>query len=73
MSNNSNKNSPTMYGYVNDFFLFFYRKFNIKTKEQVYKCITMLHNKSLDTQINIFWGLLNPKERNEFISIYNFL
>ena len=69
----SNKNSPTMNGYVNDFFLFFYRKFNIKTKEQVYKYITKLDDKSLDSQINIFWGLLNPKERNEFISIYNFL
>jgi hypothetical protein len=69
----SNKNSLTIYGYVNDFFLLFYRKFNIRTKEQVYQYITKLDNKSLDSQINIFWGLLNPKERNEFISIYNFL
>ena len=69
----SNKNSPTINGYINNFFLFFYRKFNIRTKEQVYKYITKLVNKSLDSQINIFWGLFNPKERNEFISIYNFL
>ena len=43
------------------------------TKEQVNKYIPLLDNKSLDSQINFFWGLLNFKERNEFISTHNFL
>jgi hypothetical protein len=69
----SNENTATMNGYVDEFYKLFFRKFNMLTKEQVNKYITKLDNKSLDTQINIFWGLLNFKERNEFISIYNFL
>jgi hypothetical protein len=68
-----NRNSAAVYGYVDDFFSFFYRKFNILTKEKVYQCIIKLDNKSLDTQINFYWGLLNFKERNEFISIHNFV
>jgi hypothetical protein len=69
----SNKNTATMNGHVDDFYKLFFRLFNFKTKEQVNQYIIKLDNKSLDSQINIFWGLLNPKERNEFISIYNFL
>jgi hypothetical protein len=69
----SNRNIATMNGYDDDFYELFFRLFNFKTKEQINKYITILDNKSLDSQINIFWGLLNPKERNEFISIYNFL
>jgi hypothetical protein len=69
----SNRNFATMNGYVDDFYELFFRVFNIRTKEHVNQYIIKLDNKSLDTQINIFWGLLNPKERDEFISIYNFL
>jgi hypothetical protein len=69
----SNRNIPTMNGYVDKFYELFFRNFDIQTKEQVNQYITILNNKSLDTQINIFWGLLKPKERNEFISIHNIL
>jgi len=65
----SNRNSPSIDGYLNEFYELFFRLFNIITKEQVNQYITKLDNKSLDTQINIFWGLLNTKERNEFVSI----
>ena len=66
----SNKNTPTMNGYQDEFYELFFRNFNIQTKEQVNQYITILDNKSLDTLINIFWGLLNFKERNEFISTH---
>jgi hypothetical protein len=66
----SNRNILTMNGYVDDFYELFFRIFNIRTKEQVNKYITILDNKSLDTQINIFWGLLNPKERNQFVKVF---
>jgi len=69
----SNKNSLTINGYKDEFYELFFRNFNIQTKEKVNEYIIKLHNKSLDSQINIFWGLLNPKERNEFNSTYNFL
>jgi len=69
----SNKNIPTMNGYIDEFYELFFRKFNTLTKEQVNKYITILDNKSLDTQINIFWGLFNLKERNEFIKIFQYI
>ena len=65
-----NKNKPTMYGYVDNLYNLFFRKFNIKTKKQVIECIKKLFNKQLNTQINFYWGLLNSKERNEFILNY---
>jgi hypothetical protein len=64
-----NKDFVSMNGYVDEFYELFFRKFNIQTKEQVNKYITVLDNKSLDTQINVLLTLLNPKERNEFILI----
>ena len=68
-----NRGTATNNGYVNEFYDLFFRKFNMLTKEQVNKYIPLLDNKSLDSQINFFWGLLNFKERNEFISTHNFL
>ena len=68
-----NRGATINSGYVNEFYDLFFRKFNMLTKEQVNKYITILDNKSLDTQINIFLGLLNFKERNDFISTHNFL
>ena len=68
-----NRGIATNNGYVNEFYDLFFRKFNMLTKEQVNKYITIFDNKLLDTQINIFWGLLNFKERNEFISTHNFV
>ena len=65
----SNKIIPSMNGYVDEFYELFFRKFNMITKEQVNKYTIIMYNKSLDSQINIFWGLLNPKERNEFIKV----
>jgi hypothetical protein len=64
----ANCDIPTMNGYTDKFYNLFFRIFNIITKEQINKYITLVDNKLLDSQINIFWGLLNPKERNEFIS-----
>lgn len=69
----SNRGVPSNNRYVNEFYDLFFRKFNMLTKEQVNKYITILDNKSLDTQINILLGLLNFKERNGFISTHNFL
>ena len=68
-----NRGTATNNGYVNEFYDLFFRKFNMLTKEQVNKYITIFDNKLLDTQINIFWGLLNLKERHEFISTHNFV
>lgn len=64
-----NKDFATIYGYIDEFYELFFRKFNIQTKEQVNNFISVLDNKSLDTQINVLLTLLNPKERNEFILI----
>lgn len=66
-----NRNTPTINEeYVDYFYELFFRKFNMITKEQVNKYTIIMYNKSLDSQINIFWGLLNPKERNEFVRVF---
>jgi len=72
-----NKNKPTIDGYVDDLYDIFCRKFNRKTEEHICEYIKRireyihkLDNKQLNTQINFYWGLLNSKERNEFILSY---
>ena len=72
-----NKNKPTIDGYVDNLYDIYCRKINKKKEESVYEymkriCeyIKKLDNKQLNTQINFYWGLLNSKERNEFILSY---
>jgi RNAse (barnase) inhibitor barstar len=66
---------------INDLFAFennhnFYNIFsrNIMLKKDYEKnkfFIGNLENKKIEIQINIFWGLFTPEERNEFIDIVN--
>jgi len=66
-----NKYNSIAYGYIDDFYSFFYRMSVSKqfhTKDQINSFLEKMEKKPFDTQFNLFWGLLTPEERNEFVS-----
>ena len=58
----------TMYGYVDTFYETFYRNFILKTKRNVDKYIHKLEKREINTQINVFLGILTPFERLLFVN-----
>ena len=56
-----------MSGYTDDFYKFFSRNKRLTTKKKVDKYIEKLETKEVNTQINIFWGLLLPEDRKIMI------
>ena len=63
----ANNNQALMSGYTDDFYKLFSRNRRLSTKKKIDKYIEILETKKIDTQINIFWGLLLPEERNHMI------
>ena len=65
----ANDYHATMYGYVDKFYRIFERHVCLqnKSKEKIDKYVHNLEKESVETQINIFLGLLNLKERNDLI------
>lgn len=75
----ANDYNATMYGYVDKFYCIFERhiclqnqnknqnKSQTQSKEKIEKYVHNLEKESVETQINIFLGLLNLKERNDLI------
>jgi hypothetical protein len=65
----TNENCPTMYGYTDKFYNIWYRNPALKTKNDINNHILCIEKKCVNTQINLFWGILNPIERNEMVVI----
>jgi len=71
----ANDHNATMYGYVDNFYRIFERHVCLKnqnknktqSKEKIDKYVDNLEKESVETQINIFLGLLNVKERNDLV------
>jgi hypothetical protein len=71
----ANDYHATMYGYVDKFYRIFERHICLQnqnqtqkqSKEKIDKYVHNLEKESVETQINIFLGLLNIKERNDLI------
>jgi hypothetical protein len=53
--------------YTNSFYYIFFRNYMINNKKDVVRYMRWLDTILLDTQINIYWGLLTSDERDEFI------
>jgi hypothetical protein len=60
---------PTMYGYTETYYNYFFRNPFLTSKEAVKKYNLNLEKKEITTQINILFGLLLPSERIEFIKL----
>ena len=68
----ANDYNPTIFGYVDSFYNIFSRNIMLnKDNEKIKHFIINLESENLDKQINIFWGLMTPEERDDFINIAN--
>ena len=68
----ANDYNPTIFSYVDSFYTIFSRNFVLKSDHNKIKMyISNLENEKIDKQINIFWGILIPEERKDFIDIAN--
>jgi len=65
-----NNQQGTMYGFVDNFYNVFYRNLQLKNSEYIECYFNKLESNSVDTEINILWGLLLPEERDHIISIF---
>ena len=68
----ANDYNPTMFGFVDSFYDIFSRNIMLKRDiEKIKLFICRLENEKIEIQINIFWGLFTPEERNDFVDIAN--
>jgi hypothetical protein len=67
----ANNNKPTMFGYNANFYNIFKRNIFLPTIESIDKYVINLEQKRVNTQINIFLGLLTIRERNDLINAFN--
>lgn len=63
----ANDYKATMNGYVEKFYRIFYRNPRLHNIEEVNQYVEKLERQEVIAQINIFWGLLTPEERNSII------
>lgn len=66
----SNNNYPTNICYINKFYNIFFRNFMLNSMAKIDKYIENMEKKFIDTQINIFWGLITVNERKQIINFY---
>lgn len=64
----ANNDKATMFGYVDHFYNILKRNISLKTNEAVDIYINKLEEKKVDTQINIYLGLLTANERKDLIT-----
>ena len=63
----ANNDVAGMYGRIEQFYNIFKRNKFLQTNEQIDNYLLMLERKHVTSHINIFLGLLTPKERNDII------
>ena len=66
----ANNDNATMFGYVDNYYNIFKRNIFLKTIETIDKYRNKLERKKVNTQINIFLGLLTICERNDLVTIF---
>jgi hypothetical protein len=63
-----NHQKPTTYGYVYHFYTIFGRNNRLKTIECVDMYVEKINKKHVNTQINLFLGILNRYERDDLVN-----
>jgi hypothetical protein len=66
----ANNYQGTVFGLVDNFYTIFYRNLRLKNTFDIGVFWNHLQKKSVDTQINLLWGLLLPDERDALISVF---
>ena len=61
---------PTMHGYVEKYYDIFFRLPKMKSKQDIITFSYKTINLPIKTELNIRWGILTPKEREEFLEEY---
>ena len=66
-----NRNRATFYKYQDEFYAICKRNYMLSGFENnaIQKLVNNSRNKNIFFQFNVYWGLLNPQERNHFIEI----
>ena len=68
----ANNDIPTMLSFIDKFRHIWFRNFTLNNNDEFDNFIEKFVLKSTPTQINMFWGILIPQERREFIDkIFN--
>jgi len=69
-----NKGIPTGHAYIDHFRHIWFRRYAININNEFDHFIHLYEKKSVNTQINMFWGILTLSERVLFIkkTLYNF-
>ena len=62
-----NNYEAIMYGYTEKFYNIFRRNQSLQSNETINNYVSLLEDKQVDSQINILWALLTPKERSDII------
>lgn len=65
-----NNRQPTMFGYVPKYYDIMYRSYVMDTFSKIIKYSECISNGKVIKEINVFWGLLTPKERKEMIKMF---
>lgn len=65
-----NNHVAIMFGYVDDFYKIFFQHPLLNTKSKLDKYIVVLEQKDVKIQNRIFWGLMSPQQRHQFILRY---
>jgi hypothetical protein len=65
----TNNYNPTMNGYVEQFYNIFKRNIFLHGNQDIDRYILNLEKKHVNSQINVFLGMLTPNERSELINL----
>ena len=64
-----NEYIPSMYGFIDKYYNIFFRLFKMKSKKEIVYFIFKMNKLNSETELNIRWGILTPKEREEMLKI----
>ena len=65
----ANNYNPTMNGYDEHFYNIFKRNTFLQSNQDIDRYILNLEKKDVTSQINVFLGMLTPKQRNDIINL----
>ena len=68
----ANDYNPTLYGYLESCYIMFSRNIMLKSShKRINNFLSKLEKETFNKKINVFWGLMTPEERIDFIDIAN--